>query len=75
MSKNISANLTLALSALLFIAIIGVFSGLGSDVKNTPSTTESSYEVSFNRYQAGFVCRERGWEFCVGWSYTHSRIA
>lgn len=75
MSRNMSANFTLALSALLFIAIIGVFSGLGADVKNSPAITESIQEVSFNRYQAGFVCRERGWEFCVGWSYTHSRIA
>ncbi len=76
MTEYASANLKLAMTALLFVTSAWLFcvslSGLLSDER---STTASIQEVSFNRYQAGFVCRERGWEFCTGWSYSKSRMA
>lgn len=31
--------------------------------------------LSYNRYQAGFACRENGWEFCQGWVYRRGRLA
>lgn len=39
--------------------------------KDTMSTTMFTY----NRYQAGFACRENGWEFCEGWAYRRGRLA
>lgn len=74
MTRYISANLRLALWGLLLIASVCLFCDSSAAIQKT-MFTESIHEVSFNRYQAGFVCRERGWEFCIGWSYSHSRMA
>ncbi|WP_041421668.1 hypothetical protein [Shewanella sediminis] len=33
-------------------------------------------QITFNRYQVGHVCKERGWEFCKKWSrYSRTRLA
>ncbi len=32
-------------------------------------------QFTYNRYQAGFACRENGWEFCEGWVYRRGRLA
>lgn len=37
--------------------------------------TMSTTMFSYNRYQAGFACRENGWEFCEGWAYRRGRLA
>ncbi|MBW8186302.1 hypothetical protein [Shewanella nanhaiensis] len=53
-----------------------VFSASHFHPKNQiAASTTVSQQLTFNRYQAGFVCRERGWEFCTGWSYSTSRLA
>lgn len=41
----------------------------------TPSTHTQGIQLSFNRYQAGFACRENGWEFCEKWAYPRGLLA
>ncbi|QFU22869.1 hypothetical protein FM038_012420 [Shewanella eurypsychrophilus] len=37
--------------------------------------TMNTTMFTYNRYQAGFACRENGWEFCEGWAYRRGRLA
>lgn len=39
------------------------------------SNKQTSLKVSYNRYQAGFACRENGWEFCENWAFRRGRLA
>ena len=41
----------------------------------TPSTHTQGVRLSYNRYQAGFACRENGWEFCAKWAYPRGLLA
>ncbi|AQS36025.1 hypothetical protein Sps_00833 [Shewanella psychrophila] len=46
------------------------------DAKMLASLTTSLHvQFSFNRYQAGFACRENGWEFCQKWAYPRGLLA
>lgn len=63
--------LTLAFGMILAI----VFSDSHPQPNSQLVVSTASQKLTFNRYQAGFVCRERGWEFCTGWSYSTSRLA
>ncbi len=43
---------------------------------NQDAHHKSAQQLSFNRYQVGYVCKERGWEFCESWSrYARTRLA
>jgi len=57
---------------------------MAPDVKSGAKLDTFSLEVehqrvqilSYNRYQVGSVCKERGWEFCKSWSrYSRTRLA
>ena len=72
---------TVSLTALI---VIGTFSSVTSQVFDsaTPaaklaseSTHTQGARLSFNRYQAGFACRENGWEFCAKWAYPRGLLA
>lgn len=41
----------------------------------TASTHTQGVRLSYNRYQAGFACRENGWEFCAKWAYPRGLLA
>lgn len=64
------AVLTLVLTSVLSVVCVSITERNGEIISASSAGT-----LSFNRYQAGFFCRERGWEFCANWSYTQSRIA
>ncbi|WP_076411476.1 hypothetical protein [Shewanella sp. UCD-KL12] len=76
-SKTLSMALGLVLgvvlatssSCLLFVV----------DQNNSPLSVQATHSnpitLSYNRYQAGFACRENGWEFCQGWVYRRGRLA
>ncbi|NRD73976.1 hypothetical protein HQQ94_12155 [Shewanella sp. VB17] len=77
MYANISCALKYVLFTLWFGAIVCMLNVSKSvDVQvHVLMQDDSAINISFNRYQAGYVCRERGWEFCFSWSYSTRRLA
>ena len=76
MCVNISCPLKYIFFTLFFGAMVCMLNGSKSvDLQGMILVKNSTIELSFNRYQAGYVCRERGWEFCFSWSYSTSRLA
>ncbi|ACA86612.1 hypothetical protein [Shewanella woodyi] len=71
--KAVVLAIVLTLVFGMILAIVSSASYLQANNQFVVST--ASQQLTFNRYQAGFVCRERGWEFCTGWSYSTSRLA
>ncbi|MBE7214536.1 hypothetical protein MK852_00625 [Shewanella benthica] len=70
-----------AFTALIVIGALSNITSLTFD-SNThdsklavPLTQTQGVRLSFNRYQAGFACRENGWEFCAKWAYPRGLLA
>ncbi|BAJ02060.1 hypothetical protein [Shewanella violacea] len=62
------------------VALLNISAINSLDTSANPSPTSvvsnlSQLTLSYNRYQAGFACRENGWEFCEGWFYRRARVA
>lgn len=69
---------------LIALIVIGALSSVTSQALDSriqeanhaaPSTLPQGVKLSLNRYQAGFVCRENGWEFCAKWAYPRGLLA
>jgi|GEM_PF-5287238 len=61
----------LAVSMLADINNSGYLSALNQEIRH-----QRVQQLSFNRYQVGSVCKEKGWEFCQTWSrYARTRLA
>jgi len=72
--------LLLSVCSLTTYLAVSMAPDVKSDAKSATFGLEVEYRrvqiLSYNRYQVGSVCKERGWEFCKSWSrYSRTRLA
>ncbi|MPY23807.1 hypothetical protein FM037_13825 [Shewanella psychropiezotolerans] len=81
---NIHSTTITPAASLTALIVIGALSSVTSQTFDsatqastlaTASTPSQGVQLSFNRYQAGFACRENGWEFCEKWAYPRGLLA